>query len=160
MPELKKLFFFGIIQANPSPVIFICSQTIIRRLWSTDQPMPHDTLYACWITHIATVTRYHILTDLFFWSGDNSFTSDKNNYAMITEYEELSEKVNSAESWKTYRRWIQQIKREFMNACDRPQAGTLSDSSPELMPSFGSNKMPPRPKEIIAANEKYNKTEK
>ena len=47
-----------------------------------------------------------------------------------------------------------------MNACDRPQAGTLSDSSLELMPSFGSNKMPPRPKEIVAAHEKYNKTEK
>ena len=47
-----------------------------------------------------------------------------------------------------------------MNASDRPQAGTLSDSSPELMPSLGSNKMPPRPKEIVAAHEKYNKTDK
>ena len=98
-------------------------------------------------------------TDPFLWSGDNSFTSDKSNYVIITEYEEFSENINSAESWKTYRRWRQQIKREFMNASDRPQARTLSDSSPELMPSLGSNKMPPRPKEIVAAHEKYNNTE-
>ena len=129
-------------------------------------PMPHDTLYSCWITHIATVTRYNVFMDPFLCDAKDSVTSDKRNIIIIiiiiiiSAFEELSEKINSAESWKTYRRWRQQIKREFMNAGDRPQAGTLSDSSPELMPSMGSSKMPPRPKDIVAAHEKYNNTEK
>ena len=55
---------------------------------------------------------------------------------------------------------METIKREFMNAADKPQAGTVSDASPELMPSLGSYKMPARTKEIVAADEKNNKTEK
>ena len=114
MPQLKKLFFFCIIQASPSPVVFICNQTTLRRLWSTDQPMPHSSLSNCWVTHSASGTQFTIFTDAFVWEEKwigSGFTSDKNNYIIIKEYEELSEKINSAESWKTYRRWRQRIKR-------------------------------------------------
>ena len=42
-----------------------------------------------------------------------------------------------------------------MNAdpSDPPQAGTISDASPGLMPRLGTYKMPGRPKEIVAAHE-------
>ena len=54
MPKLKELFFFCIIQAKPSPVIFICNHYTLRRLWGADQPMPHNTLYTCWVTRVAS----------------------------------------------------------------------------------------------------------
>ena len=80
MPQLQELFFFCIIQAFPSPVVFICNQTTLRRLWSSDQPMPHTSLSTCWVTHIASVTQYTVFTDAFVWEENgkaSGFTSDK-----------------------------------------------------------------------------------
>lgn len=57
MPELKELFFFCLIEVNPSPVIFLCTRFTLKRLWENDHPMPHGQLNTCWITHIATVVR-------------------------------------------------------------------------------------------------------
>ena len=115
MPELKKHIFFCIIEVNPSPIIFICNQFALRRLWSSGQPMPHNQLSSCWITHIATVTRWNLFLDPYNWSGASSFAEDKRNIIIIiiitSVFEQISEKINSAESWKTYRRWRANKKR-------------------------------------------------
>ena len=60
MQELKKLFFFCLIEVNPTPIIFLCNQVTLKRLWENDHPTPHDQLNTCWITHIATVARWNL----------------------------------------------------------------------------------------------------